>query len=94
MPTTFITTNVRLPIILHKALKRRALEEDKSLAELIRNTLNVHYTHADSAQRKKIGIMVDGKKITTFSDLEKLAGPLGGDLSSNIDAIVYGEHSN
>ena len=39
MPTQYITTNVRLPKSLHKALKRRAVEEEVSFAELIREAL-------------------------------------------------------
>ena len=92
MPTQYITTNVRLPKSLHKALKRRAVEEEVSFAELIREALAECFMHPDSNERGKTGIMSGSNKITTFTNLAKLAGPLGGDLSNNIDAIVYGEH--
>lgn len=37
--STFVTTNVRLPRDVHKQLKMRALEENKSVAELIRESV-------------------------------------------------------
>lgn len=94
MPTQFITTNIRLPKPLHKALKRRAVEEEVSFAELIRDALDACYTCSNSTEHKKVSAMAGSTKITTFTNLAKLAGPLGGDLSHNIDAVVYGEHSS
>ncbi|MDZ4221693.1 MAG: hypothetical protein U1C18_02355 [Patescibacteria group bacterium] len=83
---------MRIPVTLHKALKRRALEEDKSLGELIRTELGARHTHDSAAARKGKGVVVGGKKIETFADLAKLATPMGGDASSNIDALVYGDY--
>ncbi len=34
--TDYITTNIRLPAQLHRELKRRAAEENKSMAQLLR----------------------------------------------------------
>ena len=92
MPIQYITTNVRLPKPLHKALKLRAVEEEKSFAELIRDALDECYVNSYSTKRKKTSIMVGNKKIETLADLAQLAKPMGGDLSSNIDALVYGNH--
>jgi hypothetical protein len=93
MNTNYITTNVRLPVTLHKTLKRRALEENRSLAELIRTTLDTRYMQS-AIKNQKTNIMVGNKKIETLADLAKLAQPMGGDLSSNIDEIVYGKNSH
>lgn len=84
MPSQFITTNIRIPASLHKTLKRRALESGKSLAEIIRATLNLHNSISAKSQ----------KKISIFDGLKKISGPMGGDLSANIDDIVYGKNSN
>ncbi len=34
--TEYITTNIRLPVQLHRELKRRAAEENKSMAQVLR----------------------------------------------------------
>jgi predicted DNA-binding protein len=39
MPTRYVTTNVRLPAETLKALKRRAVEENKSVSQLIRESV-------------------------------------------------------
>lgn len=85
MPTQFITTNVRLPKSLHKTLKRRAVEEEKSFAELIRDAL-VRYDARTDAHEEQIF----KQQAKTIADLAEMAEPMGRDLSSNIDAIVYG----
>ena len=87
MSTTFITTNVRLPRSLHKTLKRRAVEEEKSFAELVRDVL-VDYNQASAHEEQS-----PKKLAKTIADLAELAEPMGGDLSSNIDAIVYGTNN-
>jgi|ETN02SMinimDraft_2_1059926.scaffolds.fasta_scaffold422546_1 hypothetical protein len=91
MSNNYITTNVRLPRSLHKTLKRRALEEEKSFAELIRNAL-IRYDADIRVNSKQADVKGKGakKQIKTIADLAKLAEPMGGDLSSNIDKIVYG----
>ena len=35
----YVTTNIRFPKELHRELKRRALEADKSLAEIVRESV-------------------------------------------------------
>jgi hypothetical protein len=37
--TEYVTTNIRLPRDLYRQAKRRALEEEKSLAEVIRESV-------------------------------------------------------
>lgn len=40
--TEYITTNIRLPKALHRELKRRALDEDKSLSQIIRESVALY----------------------------------------------------
>jgi hypothetical protein len=42
--TEYVTTNVRLPKELYRQAKRRALEEEKSLAEVIRESVAQYLT--------------------------------------------------
>ena len=84
MPSQFITTNIRLPKLLYKNLKRRAVEEEKSFAEIIRNALVGH--EREYIQDKSI----PQKRTKTIADLAEMAEPMGKNLSSNIDNIVYG----
>ena len=85
MKQDYITTNIRIPRAWHKEFKRRAMEDEKSLGEFIRELLEKQAgstLHTHTAARTG----------SFLSDLAKHAQPLGGDLSSNIDKIVYDEN--
>lgn len=40
--TEYVTTNIRLPKAMHERVKRLALEENKSMAQVVRESV-VHY---------------------------------------------------
>lgn len=42
--TEYVTTNIRLPKDLYRQIKRRALDEEKSLAQLIRESIVEYLT--------------------------------------------------
>lgn len=93
MASQYITTNVRLPRSLYKTLKRRAFEEDKSLAALIRLALSERDVFSVSARLTghKAG---NGRRLAALADLARIAAPLGGNLAAGVDEIVYGKNSH
>jgi hypothetical protein len=48
--TEYVTTNVRLPKELYRQAKRRALEEEKSLAEVIRESVTQYLVGESKAE--------------------------------------------
>lgn len=125
MQKEYITTNVRLPQEAHRQLKLRALQEEKSLAELIREAIFQRWGFVVSpikkhgAQNYKDGPLwklpkcaknLCGKELSSqvnlvyqvndsnckekkdfLQEMLKLAKPMGGKISSNIDNILYGK---
>ena len=85
MQQDYVTTNIRIPRAWHREFKRRAMEDEKSLGEFIRELLENQAHNVLSAHAA-------ARKGSFLSDLAKHAKPLGGDLSSNIDKIVYDEN--
>jgi hypothetical protein len=88
--TEYVTTNVRLPKELYRQAKRRALEEEKSLAEVIRESVALYLTGGTEAH-------VDAE--TWESDPLGLIGTDGTvaevtDLSVNHDYYLYGPGAN
>ena len=87
MNQDYITTNIRIPRSWHKEFKRRAIEEDKSFGELIREMLG--------RQRAQSPLTNNGKQLVSYKDdpiweLHKYAIDLGDpNLSSHVDEIVY-----
>jgi len=45
--TEYVTTNIRLPKQLHRDLKRRAAEEDKSMAQVLREAAAQYIASAE-----------------------------------------------
>jgi hypothetical protein len=87
--TEYVTTNVRLPKELYRQAKRRALEEEKSLAEVIRESV-IQYLTADESTARQ---MTDAKHVE--SDPLWLIGtdPVESDVtdaSINHDRYLYG----
>lgn len=88
-----VTTNVRLPKQLHRELKRRALEEEKSLAQVIREGL-IEYLTATAAPRRQT---LDGLADDPFFHITELTRPeevIGDDrptdTSMRHDYYLYG----
>ncbi len=47
--TEYVTTNIRLPKDIYRELKHRALEEEKSLAQIIRESVVQYLTGSTTA---------------------------------------------
>jgi hypothetical protein len=47
--TEYVTTNIRLPKDVYREIKRRALEEEKSLAQVIRESVALYLTAPEAA---------------------------------------------
>ena len=47
--TEYVTTNVRLPKDLYRRLKRQALEEEKSLSQIVRESVTSYLAEAKPA---------------------------------------------
>lgn len=72
MPNHYVTTNIRLPKEMLKMLKQKALEEEKSTAQLIREAIEKTYFKKESklsrGEFKKdpffkiVGMLEDGVK--------------------------------
>ncbi len=86
MKQDYVTTNIRIPKSWHKTLKQCAMEREQSLGELIRGYISQCLPVENFAK----GSHVQKKPKGNLLDLLKMAKPLGGDLSSNVDDIAYG----
>ena len=87
MKQEYITTNIRIPKSWHKTLKQCAMESEQSLGELIRG----YISQCLPVENIEKGSHVHNKPKGHLLDLLKMAKPLGGDLSSHVDDIVYGQ---
>ena len=90
--TEYVTTNIRLPKEVYREIKRRALEEEKSLAQVIRESV-VQYLTAP------VGVMSRSEEPVMTDDWENdplwLIGtdPVMADVtdaSVNHDLYLYG----
>jgi hypothetical protein len=84
--TEYVTTNVRLPKELYRQAKRRALEEEKSLAEVIRESVALYLTggpetHGDAEAWENDSLWLIGTDGTVAEVT---------DLSVNHDYYLYG----
>lgn len=52
--TEYVTTNIRLPKDLYRQIKRRALDEEKSLAQLIRESIVEYLAEPQVAESKSL----------------------------------------
>lgn len=66
--TEYVTTNIRLPKDVYREIKRRALEEEKSLAQVVRESV-VQYLTAP------VGVMSRSEEPVMTDDWE--SDPLG-----------------
>ena len=53
--TEYVTTNIRLPKDLYRQVKRRALDEEKSLAQLIRESIVEYLAEPQVAEPRSLG---------------------------------------
>lgn len=90
--TDYVTTNIRLPRAMHERLKRRAVEESKSLAQVVRESL-VEYLAAPETQG---AMREDGSDDPIFA-IAQLTRPnevIGGDRPTDTsvrhDLYLYG----
>lgn len=87
MATEFVTTNVRLPRDLYKELKLRAVEEHKSLGQVIREFLSLVLGKPSTIDSPTIPNQ--WRQDPFFQLVGKFEGPQ--DLSEGHDAFIYDE---
>ena len=80
--STYVTTNVRLPAQMLKALKRRAVEENTSVAELIRASLTSYLLQHDA---RPANLDAD-----PFFSLGKTSAEGPTDAAEQHDKYIYG----
>jgi len=93
--TEYVTTNIRLPKDLHRRLKRRALDEDKSLSQLIRESVARYLTDAsvtlERDDKQQLLITWQNDPLWGIGGDEVVADV--GDGSVNHDQHLYGSLS-
>jgi hypothetical protein len=89
MADEYVTTNIRLPRALHRALKHRAVEEHKSLAQLVRESVAAYLT------RPPEDIHDTGRDVWQADSLRLIgADPVDADVPDGAfrhDDYLYGE---
>jgi hypothetical protein len=89
----YVTTNIRLPRELHRQLKRRALDEDKSLAELVRESIVQYLTPESVAPQPELpgGMTLEAWNTDPLWAIGSEAGMADvTDGSVNHDVYLYG----
>ena len=90
--TEYVTTNIRLPKAMHERVKRKALEENKSLAQLVRESLAQYVL--TSAETEMTGIAQAEDPVYALGDLtrpeEVILGDRPVDTSVRHDYYLYG----
>ena len=85
--TEYVTTNIRLPKQLYRDIKRLAAEEDKSMAQVLREAAAQYITTSGPPDRKHLEEYDDDPLWLIGSD------PVGSDItdaSINHDEYLYG----
>jgi len=90
--TEYVTTNIRLPKDLYRRAKRRALEDEKSLAQIIRESIVEYLAEPQVAEQKSLA---EDTPIDWENDPLWLIGtdPVMADVtdaSVNHDLYLYG----
>jgi hypothetical protein len=94
--TEWVTTNIRLPKELHRALKQRALEEEKSLADVLREAAAQYLVDV----KEQESVLPPGMTWEEFdNDPLWLIGTTGtvadvSDAAANHDLYLYGPLSD
>ena len=61
--TEYVTTNIRLPKDLYRRLKRQALEEEKSLSQIVRESVTSYLTGATLTRPDSpLGVALEGNE--------------------------------
>ena len=89
--TEFITTNIRLPVQLHRALKRRAAEENKSMAQVLREAAVQYIASAKASNHAEMEAKDDDPLWLIGTDPVDLGVT---DASVNHDVYLYGPLSD
>ncbi len=94
--TEYVTTNIRLPRELHRRLKRRALDEDKSLAEVVRESIAQYLAQEDAPAQPQLpaGMTLEEWKSDPLWAIGSHAATADvTDGSANHDVYLYGRLS-
>ncbi len=88
----YVTTNIRLPKEVYREMKHRALEEEKSLAQVIRESIVEYLAEPQAAKRRALA---EETPIDWDNDPLSLIGtdPVMADVtdgSVNHDLYLYG----
>lgn len=91
--TEYVTTNIRLPKAIYERAKQLALEEDKSLAQVVRESL-VEYLVAPKAHTSSVGVEGFDDPIYHVAELTRPEEVIGGDRPTDTsvrhDYYLYG----
>ncbi len=89
----YVTTNVRLPKAMHERIRRLALEENKSLAQIVRESL-VEYLTMSEELRSLVSDAAADDPIFRVGELtlpeEVIPGDRPTDTSARHDLYLYG----
>lgn len=90
--TEYVTTNIRLPKSMHERIKRLALEENKSMAQVVRESL-VQYVTLQTEDEASLTLEyedpIQGLGSLTRPE-EVIAGDRPTDTSIRHDYYLYG----
>lgn len=90
--TEYVTTNIRLTRAMHDRIKQRAQEENKSFAQVVRESVTEYLTSAREMANAEWEEVLD--PIYTLADLarpdELIAGARPTDTSIRHDYYLYG----
>ena len=91
--TEYITTNIRLPRAMHERIKRRAQEENKSFAQVVRESVTVYLTGAAAANTDEWPEGADDP-VYALAGLARIGEVIEGeratDTSARHDYYLYG----
>ena len=91
--TEYVTTNIRLPKATHEQAKRLALEENKSLAQVIRESL-IEYLTTARANGRQVNAEVEDDPLFHITELTRPEdvnwGDRPTDTSVRHDYYLYG----
>ena len=85
--TEYVTTNIRLPKQLYREIKRLAAEEDKSMAQVLREAAAQYISSTESVDLQKPGADDDDPLWLIGTDPVDLGVT---DASVNHDVYLYG----
>lgn len=91
--TEYVTTNIRLPRAMHERIKRRAQEDNKSFAQVVRESVTVYLTGTRAADADEWPAGADDP-IYALAELARPGEVVDGgretDVSARHDYYLYG----